>query len=110
MRSYLIDEISPHDMRKIREFLKENALCSSLPEIFWVKIPKDLLTKVQFRHRNCGPHVFAVETGPDWIKLEFFVRSLKTMRCNCSGYCTESQREYVHRFAYSMIQHLDIRT
>jgi len=42
MRSYLIDEISPPDMKKVTEFLKENCAASNLDQLFWVKIPQDL--------------------------------------------------------------------
>jgi hypothetical protein len=110
MRAYVIDEISPGDMRKVEGFLKENAISSGLGQIFWVKIPEDLLTATQFEHRGCQPHGFAVELGRDRVKLEFFVRSLTRMRCECPGYCTESQRNYVIHFAHRMIEQLGIRT
>ncbi|HDM09753.1 MAG: hypothetical protein JRI39_02710 [Deltaproteobacteria bacterium] len=110
MRAYLIDEISRADMKKITQFLAQNAIRSSLSKIFWVKIPDDLLSPTQYAHHECQPHVFAVELGDHWVKLEFFVRSLKTMRCTCPGYCTEGQRNYVINFAHTMIQQLGIRT
>ncbi|RLB86193.1 MAG: hypothetical protein DRH15_02220 [Deltaproteobacteria bacterium] len=110
MRAYLIDEISSSDMKKIRGFLSEHALKSSLSAIFWVKIPDDLLNSTQFAHANCRPHVFAVELGDHWVKLELYVRSLNTMRCSCPDYCTESQRNYVIQFANNMLEQLGIRT
>lgn len=110
MRAYLIDEISSADMTKISSFLSEYAIKSSLNKIFWVKIPSDLLSPTQYSHPQCQPHVFAIELGNDWIKLEFFVRSSKTMRCTCPGYCTEDQRNFVINFAHSMIRQLGIRT
>jgi len=110
MRAYLIDEISTTDMKKITGFLGEHAMRSSLSKIFWVKIPDDLLSSVQYTHHDCQPHVFAVELGDHWIKLEFYVRSLKSMRCSCPGYCTEEQRNYIIHFAHNMIEQLGIRT
>jgi len=110
MRAYLIDEISPPDMRRIRAFLSKNAIPSQLDQIFWVRIPDDLLSPRQFEHLGCKPHVFAIELGCDWIKLEFFVRSLRTMRCDCPGYCLPSQRDYILRFAHGMLEELGIRT
>ena len=80
MRAYLIDEIPIPEMEKIKGFLQEHAIRSNLDEIFWVRIPDDLLNETQFLHTQCQPHVFAVELGLDWIKLELFVRTLKTMR------------------------------
>ncbi len=110
MRYYLIDEISPADMKKIREFLQENALKSNLDGIFWVKIPPDLLTGEQYEHQGCQPHAFAAEVGSSWVKMECFVRSLKGMRCTCAGYCTEAQRTYVFSFTHNMIEQLGIKT
>lgn len=110
MKSYFIDEIPSPDIMKIREFLSENAMQSNLEGIYWMKMPDDILNRNQFEHRECGPHVFAIEIGRDWIKMEFFVRSLKNMRCTCSGFCTTQQRNHVINFANDIIQSLDIST
>ena len=110
MRAYLIDEISASEMKKITLFLKENSSQSSLDAIFWVEIPEDLLAGIQFEHKNCRPHVFAMEMGDKWIKAEFFVRSLKTMRCECQSYCTPQQGEFIINFVHHMIDTLNIKT
>ena len=110
MRSYLIDEIRPSDMEKVREFLSKNAVKSSLNQLFWVRIPQDILSEAQFQHLDCQPHVFAVELGTDWIKLEFLVRSLAQMRCDCTGYCTTQQQTFIIGFALNMIEGLDLYT
>ncbi len=110
MRTYLIDELSPSKTEKIREFLEEHAIRSSLDQIFWVRIPDDLLSEMQFQHSQCRPHVFAVELGSDWVKLELFVRTQKGMRCDCPGYCTGQQRNFILNFADGMIKQLSIDT
>jgi hypothetical protein len=110
MRGYLIDELSPSNIQKIREFLREHAIRSSLDHIFWVRIPDDLLSETQFQHSKCRPHVFAVELGQDWVKLELFVRTLKSMRCDCPGYSTPQQRNFILNFADGMIEQLNIDT
>ena len=110
MRSYLIDEISAPDMDRVREYLKEKAIISGLEQVFWVQMPDDLLNETQLKHRECSPHVFAVELGEDWLRLEFFVRSLKSMRCTCPGYATSAQRDHVISFAHEMIRSLGIST
>ena len=110
MRAYLIDEILPSDIRKIGDFLKKNTIQSGMEEIFWVQIPDDILTALQLQHSECRPHVFSVELGPDWIKMEFFVRSLKNMRCTCPAYCTSQQTNFIINFANGMIGDLGIRT
>ena len=76
MRYYLIDEISHQDMEKVNRYLYRAAMRSELEKLFWVKIPKGLLSEIQFQHIECGPHVFAIEPGTDWIKIEFFIRNI----------------------------------
>lgn len=110
MIAYLIDEISPEDMRKVQAFLREHAVQSSLEHLFWIELPQDILSEEQFAHRGCGPHVFAVETGPDFVKMEFFIRSMRSLRCSCPGYCTPQQRAFVIQFAHHMLEVLHIRT
>lgn len=110
MRAYLLDEIDTQRMQKIVAFLKENTSRSSMERIFWVPLPKDLLNPLQYKHARCGPHCFAVEVGNDWVKMEFFVRSLNTLRCGCAGYCTEPQRDHIIRFADRMLDQLNIQT
>lgn len=110
MRAVLIDEIRKREMEHVRAFLNEHAIRSSLDQIFWVRIPDDLLNETQYLHTQCQPHVFAVELGPDWIKLELFVRTLKSMRCDCPAYCTPIQRDYIFRFADRLIEQLKIGT
>ncbi len=110
MRAYLIDEISKPDMEKITKFLKKHATHSSLDQIYWIKIPEDILSDVQFRHKDCQPHVFAIELGSDWIKLELFIRTLMSIRCDCPAYCTSQQKNYLFKFADGMIEQLGINT
>jgi hypothetical protein len=110
MRAYLIDEITSTDMEKINGFLERHAIKSHLDQVFWVQIPDGILSDTQIKHTACQPHVFSVELGSDWVKLEFFIRSLKTMGCTCPGYCTTNQMDYVIRFTRSMIEQLGIRT
>jgi len=110
VRAYLIDEIDNPDMEKIKGFLTLNAIKSGMEEIFWVKVPADLLSEPQHRHKACQPHVFAVELGPGFVKMELFIRSLPNMRCTCPALCTPPQRDFVIRFANGMVDQLKIRT
>lgn len=110
MRAYLIDEIDPGGMEKIAGYLRKTAIPSSMEKVFWLPIPEELLNETQHTHTRCRPHVFGVELGKDWVKLELFSRSLKGMQCTCQGYCTESQTDYIIRFAHTMLENLGIRT
>ncbi|MGD2126273.1 MAG: hypothetical protein PVG99_09350 [Desulfobacteraceae bacterium] len=110
MRSYFLDEIPLADIKKARTFLEQNTIRAELGDIFWVRIPDDLLNHTQFQHRGCQPHVFAIELGEKWIKMEFFIRSLKGLRCECQAYCTPEQIQFILNFAHHMLTDLAIRT
>jgi len=110
MRAYLIDEISRTDIKKVNDFLNQNAIKSSLENIFWVKIPEDILSEVQYQHQECQPYVFAVELGADRVKLEFLIRNMNRMRCSCVDYCTVQQRDFIFNFAHGVIRLLGIQT
>jgi hypothetical protein len=110
MRAYLIDEIGNPDMEKIKDFLTRNAIKSGMGGIFWVKVPADLLSETQHRHEACWPHVFAIEMGPGFVKLELYIRSLTNMRCTCPAPCISPQRDFILRFADGMVDQLHIRT
>jgi hypothetical protein len=110
MRAYLIDEISNSDMEKIEDFLHRNAIKSGMEGIFWVKVPAEFLSEAQRQHKACQPHVFAVELGPGFVKLELYIRSLLNMHCNCPALGTPHQLDFIIRFADGMIDGLHIRT
>ena len=110
MRYYLIDEISLSDMEKIDAFLKQNTISSKLEKLFWIQMPKELLSDIQNQHHECQPHVFAIELGTDRIQVEFFVRNLKNLKCTCQSYCTLQQRDFILNFSQKMIEDLGIRT
>ncbi|MFC1867265.1 hypothetical protein ACFL0H_03935 [Thermodesulfobacteriota bacterium] len=110
MRSYLLDEVSVSDIGKIVGFLNENALRSGMEKLFWVEIPKDCFNETQVQHIECQPYFFAIELGTDWIKTEFFVRTLKNLQCQCSGYCNLRQGNFIFNFMEIMLKELDIKT
>lgn len=110
MRAYLIDELEPSDAEKIKKYLNDVAVASGLEKIYWLRIPQRLLNEAQMSHRDCQPHVFAVELGNDWVKFEFFSRSSNQMACFCQDYSTESQTAYIINFANQMIDRLGIKT
>jgi hypothetical protein len=110
MRAYLIDEISPSDMENIKGFLRKNAITSNLAQIVWVPIPDPLLSDSQLEHLNCRPHVFAVEMGPDWLKVELYIRSLGNLQCTCPGYCSAHQRDHIINFTDDILEQLGVTT
>ena len=110
MRHYQLDELRRNDIPRVRDYLQEHAQASSLEGIWWVDLPEDLLSPEQFAHSDCRPFRFAVELGDDFVRFEFLIRSLQTMRCSCIGYATRPQRDFILAFADRLVEELALRT
>lgn len=110
MRSYLIDELSLSDLAKIEGFLKLNTTESALGKIFWVSVPPHLLSPIQAQHTQCQPHVISAELGTNWIKFELYVRSRNAVGCECQGYCTCQQEQFLLKWAREAMRNLDVAT
>ena len=110
MKSYMFDEISSSDMKKVRDYLGDATQKSKIKDVFWARLPEDLLNGTQYEHTDCRPYVFAIELGRDWMKFEFLVRNLVNMSCQCQGYGTSQQIDFIMKYADRMITELGIRT
>jgi hypothetical protein len=110
MRAYLIDEITSSDMKRITACLEKSAVRSGIEKLFWIEMPEGMLTRAQLAGRDRAPLVFAAELGPDWIKLEFFLRDLQDLRSPSAGYCTAEQRDFIIDYAHRIIESLGVKT
>lgn len=110
MRQYLLDEINRQDIPRVREYLNQHAKAAGLEDIWWVDLQEDLLSPDQFSHRDCQPFRFAVELGQNFVRFEFLIHSLQTMRCSCIGYATRQQRDFILAFADRLVEDLALRT
>ena len=109
MRSFYIDELSEVDVSKIRLLFEKKALSSLIEDIWWVEIPLDLLTISQRKRKDLCPFVFTVELGASWLKIEFLIRSLKTLNREWQAFCTPTQRQYILSFVDNLIDDLEIQ-
>ena len=109
MRSFYIDELSEVDVSKIRLLFEKKALSSLIEDIWWVEIPLDLLTVSQRNRKDLCPFVFTVELGASWLKIEFLIRSLKTLNREWQAFCTPTQRQYILSFVDNLIDDLEIQ-
>jgi hypothetical protein len=110
MRHYQLDEISRNDISRVSEYLNQHAAAAGLEGLWWVDLSEDLLSPEQFSHRDCRPFRFAVEVGDHFVRFEFLIRSLQTMRCSCIGYATRQQRDFILAFADRLVEELRLRT
>jgi hypothetical protein len=109
MRQFLVDEIPRTRREEIESYLQEKTLPSGLDKIFWLELPQDLLSPIQWGHRDCGPHYLAIEMGKDFLKFEYLVRCRKRLRCDCVEYATPPQEAFLMHFAHTLIKELDLK-
>lgn len=109
MKQYIIDQLRESDFHLIRGYLKENADPTIMEGIYWVDLPEELYTDVQKAHKDCQPFYFAVNLHRDYVGFEWLIRSRIAFRCQCIGYATRDQRNYIIDFADRMLDDLNIR-
>jgi hypothetical protein len=95
MKQYVIDQLRPDDYFRIKAYLDMNLRQSGIPEIYWLILPRDLLDGIQADHAGCQPFYFALELSQTALSCELLVRSLNRVRCDCMGYASPEQRNWL---------------
>ena len=106
MRQYVLDELSPGELNALKGILKKRLEQGGTDNIFWLNLPDDLLTSIQYEHKACQPYAMAVEVGDTWVKFEELVRSRVNLHCGCIGFATSIQRQFLARFIDSVLDEL----
>ncbi|OQY11427.1 MAG: hypothetical protein B6I31_04945 [Desulfobacteraceae bacterium 4572_19] len=110
MKQYVIDDIRLEDYGKIKDYLGETYGKPDLGGIYWIPLLQELLTDVQAEHKGCHPLVFAVDLSEKRLECEFLVRTKKSMRCDCMGYATLTQRNWLIDYIDTMLEKLGVIT
>lgn len=108
MKQYLIDGLSPQDHERLKAYLDEHHGPCDLGAIYWIELQQNLLTSLQKEHTLCAPHFFALELGKDFLACELLVRIRTNIKCDCMGYATAMQREWLIGFADNLLDTLAI--
>ncbi len=109
MRAYTVEELTPESIEKVVKRCRDMGCESSLTDLFWLPLPKSLLTEEQQTHDDeCGPHSLSLECGPDFLRMELLVRGRGPIRCSCISYCTSEQRAHMIDYLDGMLKELDI--
>lgn len=109
MRTYRIEEMRPESLQRIKEALAAAGLTGAIDDIYYFPVPEAFLTGEQREHQgSCGPYIMAIETGPDWLKLELLVRARGRLRCSCLCYAAPELRNHAIDFLDGFIRELDI--
>jgi hypothetical protein len=108
MKQYVVDQIRPQDYESIRERLEARFGKPRLDSIYWIELPHGQLTDTQKSHSDCSPFYFAAELENDRLSCELLVRSSVILRCDCIGYATADQRNWLIAEIDAMLQELGI--
>ncbi|MEE4114072.1 MAG: hypothetical protein V2I40_14730 [Desulfobacteraceae bacterium] len=108
MKQYVIDEIRPRDLEKIKVYLDKTYGDAGVDDLYWVPVDEALLSGVQRAHHGCAPFFMALELGPDRLAAELLVRTRSRVRCDCIHYADERQRSWLVRTVDAIFDKLEI--
>jgi len=108
MKQYVVDEIRAPDHEKIKVYLDREFGPPKMGGIYWIPIAGDMLSDVQHAHKQCQPFFFALDFAPDRLSCELLVRTKNRVRCECIGYATESQRNWIVSIVDAMFEKLGL--
>jgi len=109
MKQYVIDELRPGDIEKIKTYLDANHACSGVENLYWIELEREILTEVQAAHTGCQPFYFAVDVMPGRLGCELLVRTKNRMRCSCMAYATVKQRNWLINRVDEMIAEIGLK-
>jgi hypothetical protein len=95
MKHYVIDELRPKDYEQLKQYLDQIIEASGMEGLYWLPLGNDLLTDLQMDHSACRPFYIAVTLESDHISCELLIRTRNKVQCDCMGYATEKQRNWI---------------
>ncbi len=108
MQQYVVDELRSGEIERITNYLEKSCERSTIDNLFWLKLPDDLLTPVQYEHKGCSPFCIGIEVTEDKVVFEMLVRSRKRLRCNCISYANAQQRQFILNFIDTLLKETEI--
>jgi hypothetical protein len=108
MKQYVVDQIRPEDFERIKQAVDDRFGPPKLDTVYRVVLPPDQLAAPQQGHPDCGPFYLALELLPDRLCCELLVRASRIIRCDCIGYATVDQRNWLIAEIDALLQELEI--
>ncbi len=108
MKCYVIDELRYQDYESLKAHLTAHLEPSGIDGIYWYRIDDDLLSDTQKKHEACAPFYFALALEESQLSCELLVRTNNRIRCDCIGYATEKQRNWIIQVIDGMFEKLGI--
>lgn len=73
----------------IRQYFNQLELESSIPDLYWLPVPEELLSDLQAEHLStCGPYALALEICEEGLSLETLVRAQNQLHCECIAFAS----------------------
>jgi hypothetical protein len=110
MKQYVIDEIRSEDYKQIKAFLNNEYGKSELGGIYWIPVDEVQLTSLQTAHQSCQPFYVALDLEPGRLSCELLIRTKQRVYCDCIGYATQEQRNWIISRIDGMFKKLEIIT
>jgi hypothetical protein len=110
MRSLVLDELRRPDIDKLAQHLAGTLAPSAMEGVYWLDLPPDLLSPEQVAHAECGPHRVALVLEEESLRLELLVRAHDSLRCNCTGYASPAQRQFLLGYLDRLVAELGLMT
>lgn len=108
MKQYVIDEIRPADRKSLKDWLDEHFGPPALGDIYWYPIEPGMYTSQQSAHVECHPMCVSLHLQPEALACEFLVRTKNRIRCDCIGYATAVQRDWIIETIDALFERLGI--
>ena len=109
MRSYYLDEFVPGELERLAEHLDSMELSAGMEDLYWLPVPKKLLTALQKQHeRECGPYALALEILDESLRVELLVRARNKLRCECVAYADQPLVNHMIGYLHALLDELNI--
>ena len=108
MKQYVVDELRPGEYDMLKAYLNENLDLSGFDGLYWKPVDEALLTSTQASHTHCKPLYFTLTLTPESLICELLVRTRNRVRCDCMGYATTTQRNWIVEWTDTVFKELGI--
>ena len=108
MKQYVIDGFTLKDYSTLKDYLDTHLEAATVGGIYWLELDSDILTDIQAQHKGCSPHVFALMLEESALSCELLVRIKTNIRCDCMGYATQLQRNWLVDWTDAVLEKLSI--
>ena len=108
MKQYVIDGLTLKDYAALKEYLDAHLESATIGGIYWLEVDQKCLTSLQTSHEDCSPHVFALMLEESYLSCELLVRIKTNIKCDCMGYATKEQRDWLVDWTDALLERLSI--